>query len=125
MNWIGQALKKSVTFSGRSQRAEYWYFVLFYLTGYGALAVADHWIGTWSRAADIGLLSGVFVFTMFLPFLAVSVRRLHDIGKSGWWNLIGFIPYAGAIALNLFLAIDGDSAPNQYGANPKGKVNLA
>jgi uncharacterized membrane protein YhaH (DUF805 family) len=118
MNWVAIVLKKYATFSGRAQRAEYWYFVLFYLVGYFALMMVDHGIGTWSKEADAGFLSSIFVLGILLPFIAVATRRLHDIGKSGWWQLIGFIPFLGAIVLIVFFAKQGDSGSNEYGPSP-------
>ncbi|GAA4409577.1 DUF805 domain-containing protein [Quisquiliibacterium transsilvanicum] len=72
---------------------------------------------SWFLAA---LLSGLFVLAMLLPSLAVSVRRLHDIGRSGWWLLVSFIPLIGAIVLLVFALRDGDAGDNAYGPNPKG-----
>ena len=118
MNWVVVALKKYATFSGRAQRAEYWYFVLFYLIGYFVLVGVDHGVGTWSKEADAGLLSSVFMLGILLPFIAVATRRLHDIGKSGWWQLIGIVPIVGAIVLIIFFAKEGDAGVNAYGSSP-------
>lgn len=119
MNWIAKALGKYATFSGRAQRAEYWYFVLFYLVGYFVLMGIDHGIGTWSRTSDAGLLSSIFMLGILVPFIAVATRRLHDIGKSGWWQLIGFVPLLGAIVLIVLFARDGATGLNEYGPSPK------
>lgn len=118
MNWIVVVLRKYATFNGRAQRAEYWYFYLFYFVAYVALAGVDHVIGTWSQEAGVGLLSSVFIVAVLLPYLAVATRRLHDIGQSGWWQLIFLIPLIGAIVLLVFFARAGQSGSNEYGTNP-------
>ena len=119
MNWFITALKKYATFEGRSQRSEYWYFILFYVLIYVVLAVFDGISGSFSGKAGIGLLTGIFSLAMLLPSLAVTVRRLHDTGRSGWWILIGFIPLIGGIILLVFLVQDSEAAANGYGENPK------
>ena len=69
----------------------------------------------------IGLdfLVSLYALAVFIPMLAVSVRRLHDIGKSGWWYLVGFIPYIGALVLLVFFVKDSQPGENKWGANPK------
>jgi uncharacterized membrane protein YhaH (DUF805 family) len=119
MNWFLAALKKYAVFSGRSRRSEYWYFVLFYFLICVVLAIVDMMAGTMNEAGDIGLLSGLFGLAMIIPSLSVGVRRLHDIGKSGWWLLIGLIPLVGAIILIVWFATDAPPGPNEYGPSPK------
>ncbi len=118
MNWYLMALKKYATFSGRAQRSEYWFFILFYLIGFILLAVIDGIIGTLSPEVGIGILSGIFMLIHILPSIGVSVRRLHDIGKSGWWYFLVIIPLVGPIVLLIFMATDSKE-DNQYGPNPK------
>ena len=118
MNWYLKALKQYATFSGRSQRSEYWFFILFYSIGYIVLSFVDGMIGTFSFEAGMGLLSGIFLLAHLLPYIGVSVRRLHDIGKSGWWYLLVILPIIGPIVLLLFFIMDSKE-DNQYGANPK------
>lgn len=119
MNWFMTALRKYAVFSGRSRRREYWFFALFsWLISIG-LVIIDLFAGTLSAEAGIGLFSGLFGLAMIIPSLAVSVRRLHDIGKSGWWLLIGFIPIIGAIVLIVFACLDSQPGANAYGPNPK------
>ena len=99
-------------FSGRARRSQYWYFVLFYVIVLVVAAILDGVLGTYP------LLYGLAALAMFLPNLSLTVRRLHDIGKSGWFVLIGFIPLVGAILLIVWACTD--SVPdNQYGPNPK------
>jgi len=119
MSWYLLALKKYAVFSGRSQRSEYWYFVLFYLLIFIALCVVDWLVGTFSPSAEIGLLSGVFSLAMVIPSIAVAARRLHDTDRSGWWQLLSLIPLIGVIVLIVFLAQDSKPGENKYGPNPK------
>jgi len=119
MNWFITALKKYATFSGRSQRAEYWYFVLFSIIIFIGLAILDSVTGTYNAETGYGLLTSIFSVATFLPSLAVGVRRLHDTGRSGWWLLIGLIPLIGVIVLLVFLVKDSAAGDNMYGANPK------
>lgn len=118
MNWFLLALKKYAVFSGRSQRSEYWFFVLFYLIIYIVLAVLDGLV--FKSGSQIGILSGVFSLAMIVPSLAVAARRLHDTDRSGWWQLLVLIPLIGVIVLIVFLAQDTKPGENKYGPSPKG-----
>ena len=120
MSWFIEALKKYAVFSGRSRRKEYWYFMLFFLLIGIVLSFIDSVISTDAEfLADIGLLNGILSLALFLPSIAVTVRRLHDIGRTGWWWLIGFIPIIGTIVLLVFAVQDSMSESNRYGSNPK------
>jgi len=119
MNWFLMAMKKYADFSGRSRRSEYWYFVLFYFLIYIGLSIVDGIAGAYSAPAGIGVLGGLFAIAMLIPSLSVSVRRLHDTDRSGWWVLINLIPLIGAIIFLVFSVQDSTSGDNQYGANPK------
>ena len=126
MKWFLDVLtKKYATFEGRARRKEYWYFVLFYVLAIVALAIVDEMIGTFSEEAEIGLLSGLFVLATFVPSLAVTVRRLHDTDRSGWWILINLIPIIGAIVLLVFTVLDSQPGANRFGENPKGEGEIA
>jgi uncharacterized membrane protein YhaH (DUF805 family) len=103
-----------VTFEGRARRSEYWYFVLFNLIAAIVLVLLDA-----ALFRNHGWLVNLYGLAAFLPGLAVAVRRLHDIGRSGWWYLIGFVPLVGAIVLLVFFVTDSDPAQNAYGPNPK------
>ncbi|XOF33889.1 MAG: DUF805 domain-containing protein [Candidatus Electrothrix sp. YB6] len=118
MNWYVEVLKKYVVFSGRARRKEYWYFALFNIIISIALGVIDVFIGM-SMETSVGLLGGIYILAVFLPSLAVSVRRLHDTSRSGWWLLIGLVPLIGAIVLLIFTLQDSGPGSNQYGENPK------
>ncbi|PZP56051.1 MAG: DUF805 domain-containing protein [Micavibrio aeruginosavorus] len=104
---------KYVTFQGRASRSEYWYFALFnFLAGLIAGIIDAAIFG------DTGILNLIVVLGLFLPGLAVGVRRLHDIGKSGWWLLISLIPLVGIIILIVFNCQKGDAESNIYGPPP-------
>lgn len=118
MSWFIAALKKYAVFRGRACRSEYWYFFLFYLLISIVLSLMDGILGA-HRREDPGLLGGLFALAMLLPTLGVAVRRLHDIGKSGWWLLVGFVPLIGGLVLLVFAVRDSDAGDNAYGPNPK------
>ncbi|MDR7238749.1 DUF805 domain-containing protein [Neobacillus drentensis] len=113
MEWYLKVLKNYVGFSGRASRKEYWMFVLFNMIALIILSVLDRVLGT------DPLLYGLYSLAVLLPSLAVSIRRLHDAGKSGAWILIGLIPFIGAIVLLVFMCTDSQSNDNQHGPNPK------
>ncbi len=120
MKWFLEALtKKYATFEGRARRSEYWYFVLFYVLAIVALAIVDGVTGTLNEEAGIGLLSGLFVLATFIPTLAVTVRRLHDTDRSGWWVLLEFVPLVGALVVLVFMVLDSQPGANRFGPNPK------
>ncbi len=122
MHWYIKVIKQYVNFSGRARRAEYWYFVLFnFLISLGLgfiLGFVDALLG--NNSSGINILSLIYSLVVFLPALSVSIRRLHDTGRSGWWLLIGLIPLIGTIVLIVFFAQDSEPGENKYGKNPKG-----
>ncbi len=118
INWYLAALKKYAVFSGRAQRKEYWFFALFNIIIVFALGLLEGALGI-APESDESVLAMVYVLAILLPIYAVSVRRLHDTGRSGWWFLIGFIPLVGIIILLVFMIEDGELGQNAYGLNPK------
>jgi uncharacterized membrane protein YhaH (DUF805 family) len=94
-------------------------FFLLSLIVTALLIIVDAVTGLLNEETGYGLLSGLYSLAVLLPGIAVSVRRLHDTGKSGWWLLIAFIPILGAIVLLIFMITDSDKAPNAYGPSPK------
>lgn len=104
---------KYATFSGRARRKEYWMFVLFNFLFAAGIQIVDTALGA------TGALSALYSLAVFLPGLAVCVRRLHDIGKSGWWCLIVLVPIVGAVAMIVFACTDSQPGDNAYGPNPK------
>jgi uncharacterized membrane protein YhaH (DUF805 family) len=119
MSWFIEALRKYAVFSGRSRRKEYWYFVLFVVIISIVLGMIDGLFGTYHRSTGAGLLSTIFSLAVLIPSIAVSVRRLHDIDRTGWWVLISLVPLIGWIVLLIFHVQDSTPGPNRYGPNPK------
>ncbi len=119
MHWYFEVLKKYGVFGGRARRKEYWLFVLFSAIATIVLTIIDASVGTLDAESGFGLLSGLYTFGVLLPGLAVSVRRLHDTDRSGWWLLIAFIPLVGAIVLLIWMVRDGHPGQNRFGPNPK------
>ena len=109
-------------YSGRSRRKEYWLFVMFCVAAYFALGWLEeqpHLILGYDRTGDLPIFRVAFGLYSLLPFLCVTVRRLHDTGRSGRWILLHLVPFLGWFALLYFMLLDGDSGPNRYGPNPK------
>lgn len=110
MNWLLDPIKDHyVDFDGRATRQQYWMFFLMVFIASIVLSIVD---GVLSTNA---VLVGLFQLAVFLPSIAIAIRRLHDIDKSGWWLLISFVPIVGAIILIVLLVLKGDATPNKYG----------
>lgn len=123
MNWYLKALRQYSDFSGRARRKEYWMFILFNLLVALVAMALDNVLGTSFEFSEINLGYGYIylayaLFTV-IPSLSVAVRRLHDVGKSGWFYLISLIPLIGSIWLLVLFCTDGDSGDNKWGPNPK------
>ena len=113
MNYYISVLQNYATFTGRARRAEYWMFTLVNII----IAVI---LSALVAIADVlSILYVLYSLAVFVPSIAVGVRRLHDIGKSGWFILLGFIPLVGAIILIIMFCMDSQPGDNEYGANPK------
>ena len=120
MNWYLKVLKQWSDFKGRARRKEYWMFVLFNIIFLIIAAILDNILGlTFSREIPYGYIYLLYALLVLVPGIAVAVRRLHDISKSGWWYLIVFIPIIGAIWLIVLFVTDGTPGENQWGMNPK------
>ena len=104
---IALFFRNYTNFRGRSRRSEYWWFCLFNIIVSGILTIA---------APDV---TGLWSVIILIPTLSLAVRRLHDIGRSGWWYLIGLLPLAGGIILIIWFCKDSDPQTNQWGASPK------
>lgn len=119
---IGHGFAHYADFQGRARRSEYWCWTLFVtlvtiLTLYAAGAAAQPKSGTpLSGLIGLGLLA--FYLAILLPSLAVTVRRLHDSGKSGWWYLLTFLPFGGFVVL-IFTLLDSEPGANRFGPSPK------
>ena len=107
-------LKKYAVFDGRARRKEYWMFLLFNIIIAVGLNVVEQVVG------GPGILGMLYGLAVLLPGVGVTIRRMHDTGRSGWWCLIGLVPLVGAIVLLVFMAQEGNAGPNMYGPNPKG-----
>lgn len=123
MNWYLDVLKKYAVFNGRARRQEYWMFFLFNLIISMVLAYVDSKTGSFNPEVGIGTLGTIYGLAILLPAIGVSIRRLHDTDRSGWWLLIGLIPLIGAIVLIIFFVLDSTAGSNEYGPNPKGIGN--
>ena len=113
MNEYLGVLKKYAVFSGRARRKEFWMFVLINFIIAVVLSGVDMMLG-------LGFLGFIYAIATLIPALAVGARRLHDIGKTGWWQLVGLVPLIGLIILIIFFVMDSNPGDNQYGPNPKG-----
>ncbi len=110
MNWYVKVLRNYAVFEGRARRKEYWMFVLFNLIFSVVLAILG-------SAMQFDWLSNIYSLVVLVPSLAVAVRRMHDVNKSGWFILIPIY--------NLILAVtEGDSGENRFGPDPKGQSSL-
>ena len=119
MNWYLKVLKQYADFSGRARRKEYWMFVLFNMIFAFFAMILDNILGFSIEGIGYGPLYGLYTLAVLIPGLAVAVRRLHDVGKSGWMILIALIPLIGAIWLLVLTLTDSNPGENQYGKNPK------
>ena len=116
-------------FKGRSRRSEYWYVQLFLVVTNLAvagidLALMDGDVDRFIANGGGGIVGLIWIFATIVPALAVLIRRLHDAGKTGWWALVGFIPFVGAIVLLLFTVTDSSPGENKYGTSPKASSSL-
>ena len=118
MNWYMQPLKKYAAFTGRARRREYWTFVIVNDIICLILGVIEGLTGI-TAESDYSVLAVIFSLFVLIPTFAVTVRRLHDTGRSGWWLLIGLIPIIGALVLLIFFVLDSQAGTNEYGPSPK------
>ena len=121
MKWYLHVLKNYVNFNGRARRKEYWmFYLLSILIGYG-INLFDFLFQ--SIGAPEFFLSSIYNIFLILPTIAVGVRRLHDIDKSGFYLFLAFLPIIGWIWLFVLLVQNGDTGTNQYGPDPKNPMN--
>jgi uncharacterized membrane protein YhaH (DUF805 family) len=111
---------KYATFSGRAARSEYWWFFLFSFVASLILTVIDIMLFGNESLMSIDL---IFSLAILVPSIAVGVRRLHDLGRSGWWLLIILIPLIGILILLFFFVQKGTDGPNEHGADPLAGVS--
>jgi len=111
MKYFLDALSKYADFTGRARRAEFWMFTLIYLVLSIGISLLDVMLGT-------GFLAILFALAMLVPTISITARRLHDTGRSGWWQLLSLIPLIGGIILIIFLVLDS-TEENKWGTSPK------
>ena len=119
MKWYLKCLSQYADFSGRARRKEYWMFFLFNIIFALVLGFIDGLLGTFSAETGWGLLGGIYTLALLIPGIAVCVRRLHDVGKSGLYYLLIFIPLIGAIILLVWFCTEGEHGSNGWGEDPK------
>ena len=113
MEWYLKVVRDNyANFNGRASRQEYWMFILFNFIFTIVVGFIDGFL-------SLGFLSLLYLLAILIPGLAVLVRRLHDVNKSGWWFFIIFIPIIGAIWMLILLCTDGNPGENSYGPSPK------
>jgi uncharacterized membrane protein YhaH (DUF805 family) len=135
MKYYLKALKNYADFSGRARRKEYWLFTLYNIIIFVALVTLGALVGFPGGAEGVFVFVAFYMVGVLIPALAVSVRRLHDTGRSGWWLLLYFVPFGayfvpfgayfvpfGAIVVLVFLVQDSNPASNKFGKNPKRSV---
>jgi uncharacterized membrane protein YhaH (DUF805 family) len=129
MGYMLMPIRRYVDFSGRSRRREYWLWTLFVLLGYVAIYILGTLLLTGS-IDEIGdpdrspgtLLVGLFGLFIMIPSLAVVIRRLHDLDKSGWWYFLALVPLIGPLILLVWFLTAGTPGPNRFGPDPKGRA---
>lgn len=119
MKWYLKVLKQYADFSGRARRMEYWMFTLFNIIFAVGAMILDNVLGLTIGVLPYGIIYFVYVFALVIPGLAVFVRRLHDVGKSGWMFFIALIPIVGTIWILVLLCMDSQPENNKWGQNPK------
>ena len=121
MKWYLKVVRDNyANFSGRARRQEYWMFLLFNIIFLFLFAFVGALLGGIFDAPEFGMaLYFLYALAVLIPGLAVAVRRLHDIGKSGAWYFICFVPFIGGIWLLILLCTEGERVENQYGVDPK------
>jgi uncharacterized membrane protein YhaH (DUF805 family) len=118
---FGQAISSGfsnyVNFADRASRSEYWYWVLFIIIAEIVTSIIDYAIGA-------QVLTGIFGLATLLPNIAVAIRRLHDLDRTGWWIFLGLIPVIGTIILLIWFCTKGTDGPNRFGPDPLGLIPL-
>ena len=119
--WMLEPLHKYATFAGRASRSELWWFILFSVVLgmiVGGIDISIPGLRWLSSESPIGALGVLLSLAFFIPGLAVAVRRLHDLNKSGWWYFLGIIPVIGGLILLYWFVQRGTIGPNDYGPDP-------
>lgn len=124
MKWYIEAITNYVNFKGRARRKAYWMFVLFNVIIMVLLSLLDAAFDISVGYSNMGLIYFIYTLFILLPSISVSVRRLHDTGRSGWWYLINFVPFVGGIIFIVFMCLDSYYGENQYGPCPKQVIDV-
>jgi uncharacterized membrane protein YhaH (DUF805 family) len=123
MEWYMMVWRKYAEFNGRARRREYWMFALVNMVIILAVEAVSFGMLTATKSSAFGFLLGglmiLYCLAVLIPSLSVAVRRLHDIGMSGWLLLICLVPGIGGLVLLVLFLLDSNPGPNQYGPNPK------
>jgi len=118
MEWFLKVVRDNyANFDGRARRQEFWMYILIYI-------VISIIVTAVARMIHFPMLSNILGLALLVPSLAVGSRRLHDIGKSGWMQLVGLIPIAGIIWLIVLWAKEGDQGDNSFGTDPKAAIGV-
>ena len=120
-NAIKFGFQRYFDFSGRSTRAEYWWWLLFGFIANSILIIVDNIAGT-TITPTMGIISSLFTLVIFIPGLALLFRRLHDINRSAWWLLLGFVPFGGIVII-VWMCKRGDEGENKYKSNAAIQAN--
>ena len=115
MDWMLMPLRRYAEFSGRSQRKEFWMFVLFYVIVMVVLGIVEGALGLTGMVGAYGPLTALFLLGIIVPLIAVSIRRMHDQDRSGWWILVPIVNL-------VFYCLEGTKGDNRFGPDPKGTV---
>ena len=119
MEYFIGAIRKYSVFKGRARRKEFWYFYLVSFVISLVLAFLDYQLGTYDPELGGGLLGGIYGIFIFLPSLALTVRRIHDTGRSGYWAFLLLVPLVGLLVILFFALTDSNPGSNEYGESPK------
>ena len=125
MKWYVTVMKKYATIQGRARRKEYWMFTLFQMIFFILAMALDNALGLTIGVLPYGYLYFLYALATIIPGFAVSIRRLHDTNRSGWWFLIALIPIIGAIWLLVLMCLDSTPGSNKYGPNPKEQTDFS
>lgn len=121
MKWYIGVIKRYASCKGRARRKEFWLFVLVNYLITAACGMADNFLGLQTVLAGqtVAIITMVYTLLVLIPCLAVSIRRLHDIDKSGWWLLLALAPVVGWAWLLVYSLLEGTPCCNRYGDNPR------
>ena len=120
MEWMLLPIKRYTDFSGRSRRKEYWMFLLGVVIVAIVLGIIEGILGLSGMVAGVyGPLTVIFLLGIIIPSIAVQIRRFHDQDKSGWFVLLGLIPFVGGLIVLVFMCLEGTKGPNRFGPDPK------